>query len=316
MSTRGLWGITGIKGRKDNLTEFAVFHSSDSYPQYLGYHILESIRNHDLTDFENFAQKVKVYNDENDIYNRKVEDSYTQPHKTDIKIVNGIDFIKDSLFCEWVYFINLENKTIDIYKGFNTDPTEAGRFASETVDNEKKYYGCRLLIEIPIEQIKQWGNNEIQMFMYNLDYLSTVISMKNYKYLPNDSKVEQSFAETQLIMDMIKPLNQNKKELILYIISEMALLIHNKGQDKVKSDVNFVKSFPSNDMFIHAFQILLDGNPNNVEILKSIDSLSITQLKNVYTNCRKNNIILFNDLFKNVTSDAATSQHFNNPKKR
>ena len=40
----------------------------------------------------------------------------------DFPVYNSITFAADSLFCEWAYLINLDDKTLEIYKGFNTEP--------------------------------------------------------------------------------------------------------------------------------------------------------------------------------------------------
>lgn len=37
-----------------------------------------------------------------------------------LKIVNNLDFAADSLFCEWLYVIDLDNNTFETFKGFNT----------------------------------------------------------------------------------------------------------------------------------------------------------------------------------------------------
>ena len=54
------------------------------------------------------------------------------------------EFIKDSLFCEYAYIINLDNKTIEFYCGFKTKPHNKGRYAS-AVPNEDGYYPCALV---------------------------------------------------------------------------------------------------------------------------------------------------------------------------
>lgn len=42
--------------------------------------------------------------------------------------VDGTDFPLDSLFCEWGYLIDLDGRTFDVYRGFQTSPPTAGRF--------------------------------------------------------------------------------------------------------------------------------------------------------------------------------------------
>lgn len=47
-----------------------------------------------------------------------------------------IDFVSDSLFCEFAYVLDLDTKTLEVYKGFNEKPLKKGeRF----FDFDKKY---------------------------------------------------------------------------------------------------------------------------------------------------------------------------------
>jgi hypothetical protein len=45
---------------------------------------------------------------------------------------DGADFPLDSLLCEWGYLIDLDNRTFDVYRGFQTSPPAAGRFAGRS----------------------------------------------------------------------------------------------------------------------------------------------------------------------------------------
>lgn len=62
-------------------------------------------------------------------------------------------FLRDSLFCEYAYLINLDTNMLEYYQGFNKNPNEKGRYAKYTVDDEKKYYGVKLIQEIPLQDI-------------------------------------------------------------------------------------------------------------------------------------------------------------------
>lgn len=73
------------------------------------------------------------------------------------------DFIFESLFCEWAYILNLDDGTVEFYKGFNKDPKAPGRYAKESKDKHAKergrdaYMGCALLATFPMDKIpKDW----------------------------------------------------------------------------------------------------------------------------------------------------------------
>jgi hypothetical protein len=69
------------------------------------------------------------------------------PGKAELILKNSLDFIKDSLFCEWAYVLDLDKMQLEVYKGFNTFPVPPGQRFSE-MEPEKpdhcdtQYYPC------------------------------------------------------------------------------------------------------------------------------------------------------------------------------
>jgi len=39
-----------------------------------------------------------------------------------LRLFNSLSFVKDSLFCEWAYLVDLNNNTLEVYVGFQHDP--------------------------------------------------------------------------------------------------------------------------------------------------------------------------------------------------
>jgi hypothetical protein len=66
---------------------------------------------------------------------------------------DGIDFIKDSLFCEWGYVINLDDEVLEVYRGFQTEPHK-NRYTDYVYESGgETYYPCKLIKFLPLNDI-------------------------------------------------------------------------------------------------------------------------------------------------------------------
>lgn len=83
-----------------------------------------------------------------------------EPDHACIHMLDGHDFLADSLFCEWAYIINLDTGMLEVYKGFNRDKSAAGRYAAlDDGDNgrrseDDKFYGVVFVGEIPLDEVR------------------------------------------------------------------------------------------------------------------------------------------------------------------
>ena len=177
MGTRGLYGL-----RKDGIDKVTYNHW-DSYPDVLGFNVSEFCAN---TSFENL---VKIYNniylvnegstptsEQRDwcvqcgLYNENVstrseEDWYCllrniQGDLERLKelalngkayMIDNQSFIRDSLFCEYAYIINLDTKMLEFWTGFQKTPQEGNRYGRTDAQG---YYPCKLTLQIPLDEIK------------------------------------------------------------------------------------------------------------------------------------------------------------------
>ena len=74
----------------------------------------------------------------------------------DFYMIDSSDFIKDSLFCEYAYIVNLDSGMLEFWKGFQKEPDPGNRYGCEVstrcdwCDPVVCYYPCRLALEIPL----------------------------------------------------------------------------------------------------------------------------------------------------------------------
>jgi hypothetical protein len=176
MGTRGLTMVVS-KGK----TKVAQYGQWDHYPSGQGATALKFLHN---VDFKEFAKKLKVCKFVNktkqkeidrflksigcengwlngtqgELYNKEYP-YFTRDHGANIlNLINEseddviwlhdqTEFAADSLFCEWAYVIDLDNRTFEVYRGFNQSPieeTERFAYLSDKVEND---YGVIRLVK-------------------------------------------------------------------------------------------------------------------------------------------------------------------------
>lgn len=179
MSTRGLYGI-----RKDGIDK-CTYNHSDSYPSWLGRKVLEFCANNTIENLEKFFNKIELVDEsskpteeqikkcvEAGYYNgvvstKSVDDWYcllrnlqgnfdeyqdlidNDEAKT-IFMTDCISFIKDSLFCEYAYIINLDDEVLEFYEGFQKEAQKGNRYGETEEDG---YYPCKLVFAISLDEI-------------------------------------------------------------------------------------------------------------------------------------------------------------------
>lgn len=71
-------------------------------------------------------------------------------------MADSATFLKDSLFCEWAYIINLDTEELEVYEGFNKRPDAPGRYADTETNNG--YFGVKLINVVNLEDVR---NSEV-----------------------------------------------------------------------------------------------------------------------------------------------------------
>lgn len=172
MSTRGCWGFR-IDGQ-DKLT----YNHSDSYPEWLGNHLIKELRLSDKFEIREMVEKLRVVDHDSAPSKKDIEklSCYHNGHVSTGKktewysllrhtqgslkktltagvIIDSKEFIKDSLFCEWAYIINLDDNVFEIYKGAQTQKHDSGRYAN--CQSTKDYYACALVRKYTLNDLPE-----------------------------------------------------------------------------------------------------------------------------------------------------------------
>lgn len=191
MGTRGAFGVR-VNGQ-DKLT----YNHFDSYPEGLGKTIVRDIQAEiaESGGFEGWRVKaatlravqegekptpedIERLKDQADLQvgEQSLDDWYCLLRKNQGELASMLTlgvfidnhrFMGDSLFCEWAYVVNLDNGTLECYRGFQEKQHNRGRYAimdtKETV-GEKTFYpvaliGCfplHKVTEADMEQLARW----------------------------------------------------------------------------------------------------------------------------------------------------------------
>ena len=178
MGTRGLFGLR--KGGVDKTT----YNHYDSYPDGLGYEMADFIINHSADNMLELYDKIEMVDEcvsptteqimlcreyadpdfsvsEQSAYDwycltRGLQGNLAKAYKMVSQcgvtyMMDRRDFIRDSLFCEYAYIINLDDRVLELYTGFQRKLQEGNRYG--TAPNEGGYYPCKLLDRIPFSEI-------------------------------------------------------------------------------------------------------------------------------------------------------------------
>ncbi len=173
MGTRGALGFH--KNGEDKVT----YNHFDSYPSHLGKHVLEFIKNVSVEDMERAYDRIELVDWDSEpteaqvvecmkflelgVSGQSPKDWYCllrnaqgnlYVYLSELRYMfDNRHFLKDSLFCEWGYVINLDKKVLEVYRGFQKEPSK-NRYSVEKPISSG-YYNCRLIDEIPLEEIQK-----------------------------------------------------------------------------------------------------------------------------------------------------------------
>lgn len=167
MGTRGAFGFR-LNG-KDYLT----YNHFDSYPDGLGENLTDQIKillkKFSMDQIKEMVGNIKLIKEGQELseedkertkefHNTQVSegnDTYARLRGLQGNLIGILqtglmidckDFMKDSLFCEYAYVINLDDQVLEFYRGFQKEPHSNGRygFYSSIKPNASGYYPVAL----------------------------------------------------------------------------------------------------------------------------------------------------------------------------
>jgi len=183
MGTRGLIGFY-----KDKTTK-AMYNHWDSYPNGLGRDVLRAIKGRttkELNDtfdriilvVEHKTRPTKEQIEECKEFNnlevgedimehsyamkRRIDDWYNLLREAQGRLdyyidgklrymIDSKDFIKDSLFCEWGYIVNLDTNELEVWRGFQKTSNK-NRYSIDKPD-DSGYYSCDIMTKFPLSDL-------------------------------------------------------------------------------------------------------------------------------------------------------------------
>jgi hypothetical protein len=188
MGTRGCFGVR-IDG-EDKVT----YNHFDSYPDCLGKAIVEQVGEADLAMWAEQARALKPVlegdkptpeeieqlkgNADLGVSGQSFEDWYCllRNLQGDLRgilntgvFIDSHDFLSDSLFCEWAYIVNLDEGTLEVYRGFQQEPHTEGRYAGDPIEAPHRtndYYPVALFGTFPLGEVTKENMEECEKKAY------------------------------------------------------------------------------------------------------------------------------------------------------
>ena len=143
MSTRGAVGF-----RCGGVDKIAYNHW-DSYPSGLGQPVLDYLKDKSLNELKDEFEDINIV--------LECEECGWNGYGFNQEFQDASDFLKDSLFCEYAYIINLDDNVLEFYVGFNRDKEAKGRYVFTNNPTELSdgslLYGVALKLELPLKEV-------------------------------------------------------------------------------------------------------------------------------------------------------------------
>lgn len=164
MGTRGLYGFH--KNGIDKLT----YNHLDSYPDWLGKKIVEFCKCAGRGGMNSLFDHIELVSEDAKPRRKQIcPENWLRFIDSGSKVymIDNSSFIKDSLFCEYAYIVNLDTDQLEFYCGFQHKPDETNRYGCE---EDQGYYPCRMVACFPLDVIVHGTVEEIVKQMNRADH--------------------------------------------------------------------------------------------------------------------------------------------------
>lgn len=168
-------GTRGIMGFATGGTTMVAYNHYDSYPDELGRKVFEWACTMDADQAKAQLADLQVVKDSEEPTAAQLELLAERGFTSAANVSTGADFYSwlrdtqgdpqraldsgfwmdagdfpaDSLFCEYGYVVNLDDRTLEVYRGFQTAPHSLGRFASGK--SQRGYYPIKLVLTVALD---------------------------------------------------------------------------------------------------------------------------------------------------------------------
>lgn len=254
MGTRGAYGFY-----KGGVTK-ATYNHFDSYPSGLGATMIDFVRENSDEVLNSIFDKLIMVNEGD----KPTEEQIKQCEKwTNLAVseqskdnwycllrnaqgvpeefnkglefmIDGQDFIQNSLFCEYAYIINLEARELEFYVGFQDKPNSNRYSLPEGKRDEGGYFACALAKTYSFEELRSTRSGELIEDMekaekdlenQNADHKQAIANIAPKEF--NNNYVEVAvfvtnigmYNEGKCILDcgkwVVLPIDEDEKEQML-----------------------------------------------------------------------------------------------------
>lgn len=189
MSTRGAIGF------HSNGVDKVTYNHYDSYPTVLGKSIMS-----ELNKAKMCVKAMRVMFDKFSMVEEEDDDKNSGnmtllPYLTEsFSMWDCSGFLKNSLFCEWAYIVNLDDEVLEIYKGANKHKTALGRYAS--ADSDDGYCGVALVAVIHLDDLYNANAGQIEAVCKYLESKEVSFAKKDLQAMTARSEKIESFLVT------------------------------------------------------------------------------------------------------------------------